>query len=150
VGKGAAETGPAIHLGEQAGDAKVGHHPVQPIGEGLGLFGRRRLKRRDLQFVAFDLHVVQPVGGRFSGDLGEAPLQQRAPLGEVLLGGCRRRDGEWSGLAQSGEQSGRDQLILDGAPLVAALDPDVAGAQPVAQREQGGSFPNSTLRTIGA
>ena len=41
VREGAAETGPAIHLGEQAGDAKVGHHPIQPVGQGLGLLGCR-------------------------------------------------------------------------------------------------------------
>ena len=28
VGEGVAETGPVIDLGEQARDAKVGHHPV--------------------------------------------------------------------------------------------------------------------------
>lgn len=36
-------------------------------------------------------------------------------------------------------------MVLDGAPLPAALHPDVAGAQPVAQREQGGSLPDATV-----
>jgi FdhD protein len=35
VREGAAETGPAIHLGEEAGDAKVRHHPIQSVGQGL-------------------------------------------------------------------------------------------------------------------
>ena len=43
----------------------------------------------------------------------------------------------WNGLAE---------LIFDRAPLPVALDPDVASTQPVAQREQGGSFPDTTLR----
>ena len=26
---------PTTHLSEQAGDAKIGHHPIKPVGEGL-------------------------------------------------------------------------------------------------------------------
>jgi hypothetical protein len=37
VCEGAAEPGPAIHLGEQAGDANVRHHSVQPIAAGCSL-----------------------------------------------------------------------------------------------------------------
>ena len=48
---------------------------------------------------------------------------------------------------QPGE--GRDELVLDGPPLPAALDPDVAGAQPVAQREQGRDLPGAPSAAPG-
>ena len=108
VREGAAETGPAIHLGEQAGDAKVRHHPIQPVGQGLRLLRCRRLERRDFQLITFDSDVFEPVCRGFGRHLGEAPFQQSATLGKVLFGGCRRRDGERSGLAHRGEQGGRN------------------------------------------
>ena len=45
---------------------------------------------------------------------------------------------------------GRDQLVFDGAPLPAALDPDVAGAQPVAQSQQCRRLPDSALELPSA
>ena len=150
VREGAAETGPAIHLGEQAGDAKVRHHPIQPVGQGLRLLRCHRLERRDFQLIAFDSDVFEPVCRGFGRHLGEAPFQQSAALGKILFGGCRRRDGQRSGLAHRGEQGGRNQLVFDGAPLPAALDPDVAGAQPVSQCQQGRRLPGSALATIRA
>src|SRR3954447_18869649 len=60
----------------------------------------------------------------------QATLPRTARSGDPcnkVLRGRRHRDGQWPGLAHGGEQGGRDQLILDGAPLPAALDPDVAG-----------------------
>jgi len=150
VREGAAETGPAIHLGEQAGDAKVRHHPIQPVGQGLRLLRCHRLERRDFQLIAFDSDVFEPVCRGFGRHLGEAPFQQSAALGKILFGGCRRRDGQRSGLAHRGEQGGRNQLVFDGAPLPAAHDPDVAGAQPVSQCQQGRRLPGSALGTIRA
>jgi hypothetical protein len=90
---------------------------------------------------------IAPVGVRVL-DFGEAPRQQGASLGEVLFGCCRCCNGERSGLAHRREQSGSKQLILDRAPLPAALDPDVTRAQPITQRQQGGRFPNPALGTV--
>jgi hypothetical protein len=40
--------------------------------------------------------------------------------------------------------------MVDGAPLPAALDPDVAGAQPLSQCQQGRRLPGSVLDAIWA
>jgi hypothetical protein len=99
--------------------------------------------------IAFDSDVFEPVCRGFGRHLGEAPFQQSAALGKILFGGCRRRDGQRSGLAHRGEQGGRNQLVFDGAPLPAALDPDVAGAQPVSQCQQGRRLPGSCSAPSG-
>jgi len=148
VGKGAGETGPAIDFSEQTGDAKARHQSVEAIGEGFGRLRGRRFERRDLQLITFDPDVFQLVGRGFGVDFGEAPLQPGASLGEILFGHCRRRNGKRSGLAHRCEQRGGDKLVFDGAPLPAAFDPDVASAQPITQRQQGGRFPNPPLGTI--
>ena len=75
----------------------------------------------------------------FAATSARRRVQQGAALGQVLLGAPGTATGSGPACAHGGEQGGRDELILDGAPLPAALDPDVAGAQPVAQREQGGA-----------
>jgi hypothetical protein len=49
VGKGVTEIGPSVHLGEQAGDANGRQPPIQPVGEGFGLFGSGGLERSNLQ-----------------------------------------------------------------------------------------------------
>lgn len=52
VGEGAAEPGPAIHVVEYAGDARVGEHAVEPGRQILGRLGCDRLERGDLQPLA--------------------------------------------------------------------------------------------------
>jgi hypothetical protein len=47
------------------------------------------------------------------------------------------------------KSAGGMELVLDGAPLPAALDPDVAGTQPVAQGEQRGRFPDPAPGVTG-
>ena len=47
----------------------------------------------------------------------------------------RHGDGERSGFAHRREQRLRDELILDGSILAATLDPDIAGAQPIAHKD---------------
>ena len=145
VGEGVGEPGPAVHVGQQAGDAQVGRRRVEPVGQLLGRLGRDRLQGRDRQLAVLDPDVFERARCGFAVDLRQAPIQQRAAFGEVLLRGRGHGDGQRPGVAHSGEQGGRDELVLDGAPLPAALDPDVARAQPVAQGEQGGGLPGASV-----
>ena len=87
---------------------RFGIIPIQPVGQGLRLLRCHRLERRDFQLIAFDSDVFEPVCRGFGRHFGEAPFQQSAALGKVLFGGCRRRDGQRSGLAHRGEQGGRN------------------------------------------
>lgn len=80
-----------------------------------------------------------------SGKASSAPFQQGAAPGQVLLRGHGHGDRQRPSLAHGGEQRWRDELVLDGPPLPAALHPDVAGAHPVAQREQGGGLPDAAV-----
>jgi hypothetical protein len=93
VREGGSEARPAVHLGEQVGDAHGRHHAVQALGQGLGLLGRGGLQRRDPHPVLRDADVLEPIRCGLRGDLGEAPVQQGAALGQVRLGAHRYRDG---------------------------------------------------------
>lgn len=145
MSEGGGEARPAVGFGEQVGDADGRHHAVEAPGQGLGFLRRGSPQRRHLHLTAPDAHVLKSIGGRLRSDLGEAPVKERASLREVFLRCRRHGDGERSGLAHRDEQRGRDELVLDGAPLPAALHPDVPRAQPIAQREQRRRLPGPAV-----
>ena len=145
VGEGVGEPGPAMHVGQHTGDAGIWDHRIEPLCGVFRFFRGDRLERRDLQLVAFDPDVLQRVRRGFGVDLAHAPFQEGAAFGQVFLSGCRHSDRQGPGLPHGGEQGGRNELVLDCAPLPAALDPDVPGAQPVAQCEQGGGLPSAAM-----
>jgi hypothetical protein len=144
--EGAAEAGPPVYLGEQRGDSHIRHHRVEPIGKSFGFVRRRRLERRDFQFLALDANVLQLIRRRVRGDFGKPSLQERLAFREIRSRGRRRRDRQRPGFAHGGEQRRRDQLLFNGAPLPAAFDPDVAGAQPIAQSQQCRRFPDAAVQ----
>jgi hypothetical protein len=146
MGEAGAEPGPAVHFGQQRGDAHIRQHRVEPIRQFFGLLRRRRLERRDLQLPALDADVLQFVRRGLRGDFGEPPRQKRLPFGQVCRGRRWRHDRQRPGFAHRGEQWRRDQLVFHSAPLPAAFDPDVAGAQPVAQRQQRRCFPGAAFQ----
>jgi hypothetical protein len=128
-----AEVRPAIDLGQELGDAHAWYHSVEPLGQILGSLRRHRLQRRDAQGRAGDTDILETVGERVDVDLVEALLEQRALAHEVGVDIARHRDRQRAGLIHRGEERPGDELILDGLELAAALDPDVAGTQSIAQ-----------------
>ncbi len=66
-------------------------------------------------------------------------------MGEVVPGRDRHGHRQGARLAHGGEQGRRQQLVFDRTPLPAAFDPDVAGPQPVTQREEGGGLPGAAM-----
>ena len=63
-------------------------------------------------------------------------VQEPLAVGDELLKVGLDGDRQDAGLLQFLQRRGRDQPFLEGAILPAASDPDVAGAQPVAQLRQ--------------
>lgn len=63
MGEQIGEPGPAMHLGQQAGDAGIGDHAVEPSREVFGRLGRDRLERRDLHVTVLDRDILQCIRG---------------------------------------------------------------------------------------
>ena len=121
VGEAVREPGPAVDLQQQLGHARGRQGAVEAFRRRFGLLRGDRLERADLQLVAADPHVLQGVCLGLGIHLRQASFQQGAAFGQVLLRGLRHGDGQRPSLAHGREQRRRDQLVLDGAPLPAAL-----------------------------
>ena len=104
--------------------------------------------RRDRQCACFDPHVGEGIARGAAGDLGEPAREQGAAFFEPAVRGVRHGNRQRARGAHALEQGGRDELILDRPPLPAALNADVAGAQPVAQRQQCRDFPGSPVGNL--
>jgi hypothetical protein len=104
MGEQVRKPGPAMHLGEKAGDAGIGDHGVEPLGEVLGRLGCDRLERADLHLIALDPNVLKRVGGDLGRHLRKAPVQQGAALGQIVARGRGCGDGQRPGRAHGGEQ----------------------------------------------
>ncbi len=149
VGEVGAEPGPVVDLGEQVGDAQAGQHAVETAGESLGRLRGDGVERCDLQLCAADPDLGQRVAFGLVGDLRQPAAEPVSAVLQVSRGRCGCSDGQLAVPAHALKDGRRHELVLDGAPLPAALDPDVARPQPVAQREQGRHLPGSPVRTGG-
>jgi hypothetical protein len=115
VGEAARETGPAVHLGEQVGDAEARHRRVEPSAQGLGAVALLAADRRDLQpgLGQRSVHEVAR-GGRGEHDL-QLLAQHAAARLEPSRGGIGQREAEPLLGAQGGEGGRCQQVILEGS-----------------------------------
>ena len=93
----------------------------------------RSVEGCDAHRAVGDAHVGQRLGGGASVDLEEASIQQGLTFSQPRAGVEWDGDGQPTRLLHGGEDGLGNELVFDGAILPTALDPDVAGAQAVAQ-----------------
>ena len=134
--KAAGEAGRPVGLVQDLGDAGARQHRVELLAE-------RQRRRRGVRRQRRDMQALVP-----QFDAGEFPLQQAGgealqPLvqflstgGEPFIGGLRQvqaaRDRRNGG--------GRQQVAVEPAIAGGTLDPDITGAEPVAQGGENGGF----------
>ena len=136
VREAGAEPGPAVHLGEQVGDADRGQLRVERGECGLGLVGRGSPERADAELARTQRDVLELALPGLVAHLCQSTGEKVVPLGEP---GLRRVRGGYRQRARSAhgrEHPRGDELLLDRAVAPATFDPDVARPQPIAQLDQ--------------
>ena len=133
MGERGGEAGPSVDLGKEIGDPGRGQAGVERRERRLGVNRRDGLQRRDPHSTIGEQDVLQGMGLSLAADVRKTSVQERPAVGEPGGGRSRRRDRQRVCRLQRREQRARDELVLDGSVSAAALDPDVAGAQAVAE-----------------
>ena len=145
VGECGGEAGSAADFMQQFGDPYARQHCVDAVGQCFGFRRRGRLHRGDMQAPVaqldpFELTAPQPAGEAF-----QPPVEFGASRGQPFVRRC--------GQAQLGRdrrhRRGRQQVAVEPAIVGRSLDPDVAGAQLVAQRGKHGSFVEPPVSPAG-
>src|SRR5689334_15411173 len=87
-------------------------------------------------------------GGR--GECLQPGIEDRGPLVVPGRKVVRGREPEPSLGPHQGKTRSRQQEVLKAAPSAAALDPDITGAQSIAQVQENGDFPGSGVEAVFA
>ncbi len=134
------ESGPRIDVAQNLGDPHPWQHAVQSqrqIARRLGNSGRGA---GDEQLAVLDFDPVEFAARGTVGHDSQAFVQRRRAGGDVAAG---------IGLAADADVPhglGGQQIVLEGAIIAAASDPDVAASQPLAQRGEHGGFVEPPVR----
>ena len=141
MGEAVGEQRPSRHLGQQIGDADARQHGVETRGQCLGLRRRRFLDRARSSARLCDRHVR--AADRPWRGYRPPPAAHPAGCGGSSMN-CSKSGSTATGNVPVCRSSCRvalgDQTFLEGAVSPAAGDPDLAGAQPVAQLRQHAKF----------
>lgn len=133
MGERGGEADPSIDLREEIGDPDRGHVGVERRERRLGINRRDGLQRGDAYPAIGHQDILQSVKRRLAAHLQETAVQKRPAVDELGGSRWRRQDRQRVCRLQRREQCARDELVFDGSVSAAALDPDVAGAQAVAE-----------------
>ena len=136
------ETGPAVDLRQHLGDAHPRQHVAEPVGQFQRSVGDRRLEACDVELAVLDFDTVEIAAFGARGDESEPLMQAGRARGDIRIGidffpelrGCNFRGRR------------RKQIILEGSVSTAALDPDSAALQPVAQCCEDGGLVKPAIR----
>lgn len=134
-----------MHFGEQAGDPDAGHESIETTAERDDPVALLLANRADGETLVVEGGVGDGIG---RGRLSER-LQPSIERCGAFLAPCIEAvgHGEPQTLLGAHEVEGRprQQIILEATPGAAALDPDVAGAQPVAQMDKNRDLPGADI-----
>jgi hypothetical protein len=148
VGERGREAGPVVDLQQQIGDLDPWQEIVGGGPKRLRLVRGVGLQGPDLQDAILNGDVLQSSGDAACGDidhrLGEDIALCVEPLSRIL--GHADRQGTF--VTESGEAGRRQQSCFKAAEPAAAGDPDVAGAQAVAEFEEHADFPGMDVERL--
>ena len=134
------ESRPCIDVAQHLGDAHPRQHTVEPDRQIACRLRNGRLHAGDVERAVFDLDAVEfAVRGPLHHEV--QPLMQRRGPGLHEPGGIGLLTD--AGIPRS---FGGKQVVLKGAVIATARDPDVAAAQPLAQRGEHGDFIQPPVR----
>jgi hypothetical protein len=138
------KAGPGIDVAQELGDAHPRQHAVEADRQVARRFWDRRLHARDIERAVFDLDAVElaACGSRHHDvqlimQLCSSELHEPGRIG-ILAN------------AEVPPRVGGQQIIFEGAIIAASGNPDVAAAQPLAQRGEHGDFVQTAVsRAVG-
>ena len=140
MGEPVGEAGPAVDVAQDLGDPHTRQHAVQSQGQVARGVGNDRRGAGDVELAVLDLDPVEFAARGPVGNEVQAFVQYRGAAGDIAVGiGLAADAGVPHGL-------GGQQVILEGAVIAAAGDPDAAASQPVAQRGEHGRFVKPPIR----
>ena len=145
VREGLGEPGGVVHLEQDVGDPNLGHPPVEVGDQVSGPVRHGGFRPLDAQHAVFDAPVRDRTGPRCGGQPAQALVQGDPALGEPIVRTGRDRQ------AAVGISDGRSrqQRLSDVAVAARPRQPDVAGAERVAQVEQHCRLPQAVIE-LGA
>ena len=128
------EAGPAVDVTQHLGDPHTRQHTVQSQGQIARGIRNERWNPGDVEFSVFDLDAVEFTTRGQVGNKIEAFVQHCSTSRDVAGRiGLTADAGILNGL-------GRQQVVLEGAVIAAAGDPDAAAFQAVTQRREHSGF----------
>lgn len=141
MGEAVEEAGPGMDFGEKGGHAHARDNSVEAPAERLCMFALIATDRRDGEPVLGDGGVGDRIRGRGCRQRFQLRIKGCRALGAPGGEAVRHGQSEPPFSPYQFEGRPRQQIILEAAPGSAALDPEVAGAQPVAQMYENGDLP---------
>ena len=134
VAERAQEPGALGHFDHEFGDAHARKQGVKLAIEGFRLGRRNRLHRLQLKPVALERHALEPVRLDLLGEAAQPPVERSCPL--LQIGGCIGL--EWQAVSHLTGLASAQQIGVEAAIIAGSFDPNIARAQPVAQRGENG------------
>ncbi len=136
------EAGPSVDIGHNLGDANPRDRRIQLLGKQARGLWDDRFAPSDVELAVLDLHTVEFAACGTGGDEGQSLVHDGGAIGDVAVR---------IGFAPDGRcgvpcDLGRQQVLLKGAIVAAAGDPDVAALQPIAQRGEHGGLVEAPVR----
>ncbi len=129
------EARPAVDFRQQLGDAQMRQHGVEPANDGDGGLVLRLANRTDRKAFLGERGLGQVASGGESVDLAKARLQTLglfvAPVLETIADG----KAQFARFPAIRESVARQEKVVESAESAAAIDPNVARLQPLAQRQ---------------
>ncbi len=134
MGESVGEAGPAVDVTQHLRDPHTRQHAVQSQGQIACGIGDERRNPGDVELSVLDFDAVEFATRSQVGNKIEAFVQCRGTSRDIAARISLTADaGVLNGL-------GRQQVVLEGAVIAAASDPDAAALQAVTQRREHGGF----------
>jgi hypothetical protein len=134
------KSSPAVDIEQDIRDLAGRQHPVGRLLQLLSLGWRARLHGRDDQLSAGEVDTIELALISEPRHLLDFAVERRPAAGEIAFHVGVDRDRQWPLGLEQREGRLRNQVALEVLILAAAFDPDIAGAQPIPQFEEGAQF----------
>ncbi len=139
------KAGPGRNLGEQISAANARQQAIEAGLQFLSLIGRRAPQRRDGQAAVLDRSIGQRASGGSCFDFGLPLAHPVAMRGDPVGRTAAHRETELPFDAHRREGRGEQEIVVEHAIGTAAVDPDRARGEPVAQMNQHRDLPGAPV-----
>src|ERR1700689_3977533 len=146
MGELVGQPGPTIDLGEQIRNVDIGQEAVELPLKRLGSFWNLTFQRRHDQRAVHEPYALELSGASAIGELLELKIERPPHRVEPYRRIARHAKVQAIGVLLFGEGARRHQIFVERTISAASLDPDVAGAQPIAKCAKRRNFVEGSIR----